>query len=133
MSKVILDQNGMPTKATSSSDEQQAESKGSFAEFLNEKDAWARKTQLPEEGGKWVYVPKSVLPYIRATLDWTGAVVSYSRKYGSQRGRCKGHVLDVRLTSNGNTQMLVNCHEHPKHKPLWKHSRSIEDWQEQAS
>lgn len=128
MTKVTLDSSGMPTKAKTEPDNQDGEVKGSFAEFLSEKEAWTRKTQLPEEGGKLVWVPKSVLPYIRSTLDWTGAVVVYSRKYGSQRGRCRGHVLDVRLTSNGNTQMLVNCHEHPKHKPAWKHSRFIDDW-----
>jgi hypothetical protein len=74
-----------------------------------------------------VFVPKSVLPFIRGALDWCGAKVTYPRKVGSQRGRCMGHVLDVRLLKNGNAQMLVNCHLHPQHKPMWKHTCSLQD------
>lgn len=74
-----------------------------------------------------VYVPKSVLPYIRSTLDWVGVRVSYNRKASNYTGKCMGHVLDVRLLKNGSTEMLVNCHEHVQHKPMWKHTRGLQD------
>lgn len=119
----------MPTKEHSiQADDQPANQPGSFSQPTNSEEREERKRQPPEEGGKLVWVPRSVLPYIRSTLDWCGVVVSYPRKQGNSKGRCVGHVLDVRLTRNGNTQMLINCHEHSRHKPIWKHSRFIDDW-----
>jgi len=86
-----------------------------------------RMAQTPE-GGRMAFVPKSVLPFIRGTLDWCGAKVSYPRSVGSNRGKCVGHVLDVRLAKNGNAQMLVNCYLHTQHKPVWKRTMTLQDY-----
>ena len=84
----------------------------------------ARSEQAPEKG-QHVYVPKSILPYIRSTLNWVGVAVSYTRSTGVKPTKCVGRVLDVRLMKNGSTSMLVNCWEHEQHKPTWKHSRGL--------
>lgn len=124
-SRVILDGSGMPTTG---SEPINCESSGrsSFTNLTSRSQRTEREAQQPE-AGRLVYVPKSVLPYIRSTLDWVGVHVTYKRKASSYTGRCTGHVLDVRLLKNGSTEMLVNCHEHVQHKPMWKHTRGLDD------
>jgi hypothetical protein len=93
--------------------------------MTNKETRKSRSEQAPENG-QLVYVPKSVLPYIRSTLNWVGVVVSYTRHTGVKPTKCTGRVLDVRLMKNGSTSMLVNCWDHEQHKPTWKHSRGLD-------
>jgi hypothetical protein len=124
-SQVILDGNGMPT---TKSEPINCESKhrSSFDQLTTKQERTEREQQHPEEG-RMVYVPKSVLPYIRCSLDWVGVKVLYNRKAHNKTGKCIGHVLDVRILKNGSTEMLVNCHDHVGHRPMWKHTRGLSD------
>jgi hypothetical protein len=123
---VILDQNGMPT-TTSAGSSAGASRSTSFDHPTTKQERSDRESQPPELG-RMVYVPKSVLPYIRCALDWVGVKVRYGRRTQSnKKGKCVGHVLDVRILKNGSAEMLVNCHDHGGHKPMWKHTRGLED------